>query len=474
MEDERYQRLKKLGKQYFKKSHVAKTGEINKEDVLTAKNFLAKAITEMNPEVNSTYFEHIFIAVELGRKIAKQTEKINNDQVEFFLWLHDLGRLVSPGAYLKNDLIAESLLFEFGIKGELRNSLFPLKDLENTACGLELNEEQLNGEKSLSDQQKKIAEEYFTSLTPNQRVINLADNLGKRDDKGKLFCLDSFFQYLKTQESRYHQDELWPSISLTVEKRRDGAILQAFIVEKTVEWLRSMDIDLEKIRQELTDYGLRFVIFVRHGDLSNPKNIVYNRDSVMEKNDVIHLSRKGKKEIKALSQVIKKRKFKIKNLITSPETRTIESSQVLTENLKFVDEPKVDNSLDDVYAPGAYFEGITMDQWERLEGDAYDLRRWGKYNHESPEEVIKRLKNAFWNNVKSLKSGETAILVSHGDPIAWLMSSFISQKIAPSIKELRKITPKKGQGIAVLIDPFNKIFSYYLLEDKTLIEGNLY
>ena len=73
----------------------------------------------------------------------------------------------------------------------------------------------------------------------------------------------------------------------------------------------------------------KYIIFVRHGEPNNPKHIVYNLDEVMRKEDIIHLTVYGKKQLKALGRVIKKKGFNVVKILHSNQTRVIESSKAL-------------------------------------------------------------------------------------------------------------------------------------------------
>ena len=461
----RYVLLKELGRKRFIDSHVVRTGEVNEDDILGARRFLAEAITATNPPVWASWFEHIFIAQELGRKIGDPT-------TQFLLSLHEIGRLVSPGAYLRNDFINRRLLKEFGIPPEIVDEFFPIERFLEVSGELGLDEEQLRWQKPLSDDQKAKALIFFESLTNQQRITNLADNLGKRNDKG-LFDIRGFFQYLQTQEQRYKGESPWPSENWSIPRRPGSAVLQAFIIEETLKWLQNKDVNVESALRELDDYGPKFILVVRHGDPDNPKNIVYNLDQEMKAEDIIHITEYGKEQMHLLGVIIKNRRFRVKSFRYSNQTRAVESTVALNDILK-VKDVKDEQSLKDVYAPGAYFEGLTMDDWKVQGGNAYDEKRWGKYNHEKPEKVIERINQVFWENVNGLNVGETVILLSHGDPIAWWINYQVTGKI-PQADALRdQIYPNQGQAIVCIIDPQGNFFTHYILTDPSLKEGKMY
>src|SRR3989304_3673818 len=129
---ERYDEIKTLGKEIFAGEQISPQS-ISTGQVDLARRFLTEGAKKVNPEVWSSYWEHVFIAPELGKRIAQKLEttgsQINPDEVEFLLWLHDIGRLVSPDAYFRNDLIGDRLLKEVGLPKEIIADLLDIGKL---------------------------------------------------------------------------------------------------------------------------------------------------------------------------------------------------------------------------------------------------------------------------------------------------------------------------------------------------------
>jgi hypothetical protein len=236
---ELYAKLKRLGKEIFSESSIVKSGIISPTDVGLAREFMTRGAKETNPQVRASYWEHITIAPELGKRIAEETNgklDINPAEVEMLLWLHDIGRLVTPSAYFRNDLIGDRLLLETGFPKKIVDEFPPLARISVLADEMELTEGQLNFTEPSTDGQEKTLQAYFDSLTPTQRIINLADNLGKRDKNG-IFSSDTFLKYLETQEERYSTDSFWSSVHWATERRRGAALLEYHLVEKRLPGL---------------------------------------------------------------------------------------------------------------------------------------------------------------------------------------------------------------------------------------------
>ncbi|OGD08932.1 hypothetical protein A2397_05035 [Candidatus Amesbacteria bacterium RIFOXYB1_FULL_44_23] len=469
---ERYEQLKKLGREMFADSHLLKTGEVNDQDVVLARQLMQEMAKEIKPAVWSVYWEHVIIAPKLGRRIAEQFNskagaQLNPQLIEFSLWLHDVGVAVTP-AYNRKDWIGDSLMQRIGLPETVLKSLASTHQLMIASEGLHLTDAQAKLEQDLTPEQETLIDQYFAGLSPAQRITNLADNLGKRDSAG-LFTVEAFRQYLTTQESRYSQTSPWPSVNFSlgnnsadsVSRRPAGAVLQYYTIQKTMEWLKSSGVNFEEIQHSLADYGPRFIVVARHGDLDNPSKTVYTRDADM-KGDIIHLSELGQTQMRELSDVLNKRRFKCTKIASSPETRAVESAEAMASQLAVP--IKVDARLDDNFAPGPFIEGMSLDQLAQSGGNVYDEQRWGKYNHEQPKAVIARTQSIFKDTANGLNVGETAILVTHGDPASWLLNSFKTDG-TPTAASLRTSQyPAKGEGILVILDPdSHEVFSSYSL-----------
>jgi broad specificity phosphatase PhoE len=117
--------------------------------------------------------------------------------------------------------------------------------------------------------------------------------------------------------------------------------------------------------------------------------------------------------------------------------------------------------LDETLCPYPYAQNWSMDKLMALQhGDVYNLP-----GTEKPEEVVERMLRIFTEVTQNLKTGEAAILVSHGDPIAFLVNSLETKSI-PNPKFLRDIIyPAKGQVAVAVIGPDGELFTLYLLNE---------
>jgi len=205
------------------------------------------------------------------------------------------------------------------------------------------------------------------------------------------------------------------------------------------------------------------VIIVRHGKFLNPSGLLYNRDSVMDRKDWVHLSKEGEEQMQALAGIIKSHKFQVTTIWTSPSSRARESADVLARTFG-LSGSKVVDALDDLLSPIPYQQKMTTEELEKRKGNVYELAK------ETPGEVLIRTKQTLIALANTLKQGETGIMVSHGDPTAWLLRDII-QGTLPSPKDLRSALylPKAGASAIFLSQNQTPLAVHFLtnLNEKT-------
>lgn len=449
------------------------TTYIPDEAVDRALSFFTQAITATKPEVWSSYFDHMIAALEFGRRLTDfLTSKgvaLNPNKVRLLLSIHEIGRLAAPAEYYVNDFIANRVYALMGIPSQVLRDLPSLERLMKTARTLRMTSKQLQFQTGLTTRQKRIAQTYFASQSPDELVINLADNMGKEG----VLTFQAFVDYLKGQEKRYRGSNLATSNKWFIRLRPHGAVLQAYTVEQTIRWLEELGLDYEEFRTGLIDFGPRFVIVIRHGKLHNPQGWLYNRDSITAQEDIMHLNEEGARQMRQAYARVQKSRFEVVKIYSSPQTRAIESSEAFASSGT---KPKIviDDRFDDNYSPGPYLEGMLFPEFNKIGGDCYDQARWGKYNHELPEQVTRRMVEGFLEVARATPLRMASVIISHGDPIAWMLNSLVGNEV-PHPQELRKsIYPTKGSSWVIVLNPDNTIFSYYELVDDFATSGEIY
>lgn len=493
-----YGKLVQTGRKLLEGSSVVGEGKVDEKSVALAREIVTRGIRETNPAAWATYFEHCLIAPELERRIFTEVEKagaldklsdasgndFNQNEANFLIWLHDLSVMVSI-SYSRKDFIGDRLLLEMGIPKEMISHLPSTRKLMKTAEKMKIDGTKIKeavGEKPweeiFTEEQLEIAEVYFASMSPGQRIINLADNLGKRGKNG-IFSYQEFVEYLKSQEARYVSRETgWASTDWSTKlggvetsRRVAGSFLQAYIVDKTIKWMGEIGVDVDRILQGMKDYGPKFIIVARHGEVDNPNNIVYNLDEAMKFEDIIHISEEGERQMSRLGKLINGRHFNVVSVTASNQQRTRESAKAMVGEKTI--SIGIDERLKDVYAPGPYKKGMTMEDFRKMKGDVY-TEEWRDFGHELPEVITQRMETALWAIEKKIGVGETAVLVSHGDAIAFLLNKLESGKVADSHKLREGLYLGKGEAVVYIVSPEGEIFSRYFLIGNEVKKGQIY
>ncbi|RJQ36269.1 histidine phosphatase family protein [Candidatus Microgenomates bacterium] len=197
---------------------------------------------------------------------------------------------------------------------------------------------------------------------------------------------------------------------------------------------------------------MQTVVFImRHGEIDNPKQVMYGG------NIDLLLNEKGKKQIRSISEKIKKSGYKINKIYSSPLTRTLMSSKIIADvfNIREIIKEK---DLIDVDIPAMAGKPISLrNELHKSKRDEYE-EEFVRRGNESSDSVINRMRSAFYKIAKENK-GKTVGMVSHGDPIKFLI--YVLQhpgEIVPPMYVLTKDNyPQKGQAVKVVLDENDKV-----------------
>lgn len=197
------------------------------------------------------------------------------------------------------------------------------------------------------------------------------------------------------------------------------------------------------------------IIVIRHGALENPRGIAYNRDSSMKPEDIMHLSAHGREQLEVLALKLSDNGVHPKMIWSSPQTRAQESAEILRIGL---DTPpvKVEPGIDEIFGPGAYLEGISLADALAVDKDrAEEISR--KYGHENSKDVTARMLETVDNLLTLLTDGEIAAIVSHGDPIAYLLHYLRYGSVAEPNELVAGEYPEKGSAVRLSYDEQGKL-----------------
>ena len=170
------------------------------------------------------------------------------------------------------------------------------------------------------------------------------------------------------------------------------------------------------------------IYFVRHGEVYNPKKVLYGRLPKFP------LSDEGRKHIKHLAQKLKNQG--ISYIYTSPMKRTRETAQIIGNMLHLT----AHLSLYLVETHDVY-SGISTQKFQKeIEPHLYSPKNV-HMGQESIESQAKRMLK-FIDKVKKLHRGEKIIAVGHGDPIMIIRAYLSGKKFTYRYKKEHYI--KKG------------------------------
>lgn len=189
------------------------------------------------------------------------------------------------------------------------------------------------------------------------------------------------------------------------------------------------------------------VFLVRHGEIDNPKDIIYGRDVDLK------LSLKGINQISALAKKLDNLDSKISKIYSSPLLRARQSSDILFKILKLKGRILIEDNFTDADMPALVGKPMKLlRKMKRMGTDQYQ-KKYIKLGNESSDHVIKRVKNAFFKILKS-NQGKTIIILSHGDPIRFLLFCLLNpgKKVPPIIKLAKEFFPAKGSAVRLVLE----------------------
>jgi len=194
------------------------------------------------------------------------------------------------------------------------------------------------------------------------------------------------------------------------------------------------------------------IFLIRHGEIDNPKKIMYGGSLEMQITDI------GRAQIKKTAEKIKALGHQIEKIYTSPMHRTMESSKVLALVFRIENKIIKEKNLWDVLIPALAGELLTIRDKIHAKGTDEYNSYYASLGNESREQIVGRMENAFRNIVKSNK-GKTVAIVSHGDPIRFLLYRLdhLGEKV-PSVSTLiDEEYVQKGKAVKIIVDETGKV-----------------
>ncbi len=189
---------------------------------------------------------------------------------------------------------------------------------------------------------------------------------------------------------------------------------------------------------------------IRHGALENPKEIVYGRTD-------IPLSQKGVLQMQALGNDLQKKGVVPDIIIASTMLRAIQSAKELG---KFFPKTHIKTDVDFQETDCGKFTGEPMSKLLGY-GDFYNNPECLKMGIEEADKVVERMKRALLL-AKEQYPGKTVFIISHGDPLAFLMWNLLhpDEPLLPRPQLEHELYLEKGQAWKVILDDQNHVTEY--------------
>ena len=180
--------------------------------------------------------------------------------------------------------------------------------------------------------------------------------------------------------------------------------------------------------------------FIRHGEADNPQKIVYGASPVP-------LTKNGEAQIHNLALYLQKQNIQPDIILTSPIRRTVQTAEILQQT--FQDTPLVlENDLREVEGD---LSDMKISEILAL-GDYYHAPETRARNIEQPESIAQRMKQVI-DGALNAYSGKTIFIVSHGDPLAWLIWELMHpNQTLPSVKAIQGHYPTHGNTFKIVFD----------------------
>lgn len=196
--------------------------------------------------------------------------------------------------------------------------------------------------------------------------------------------------------------------------------------------------------------------FIRHGEVDNPQGIVYGRTEMP-------LSHDGRQQVRNLAETFKRRNISPDVIISSSLVRAIQSTDEIKEVF-----PTVPVILkDDLQETDlGKLTGELMSKAIAI-GDFYHADECKDMGIEKPEEIVKRMRKTVLESKKNYP-GKVVFMVSHGDPLAFLLRDLLDpNEPLPSKPDLEvgKYLAK-GEAWKITLDDENRVCEFETISGK--------
>lgn len=171
-------------------------------------------------------------------------------------------------------------------------------------------------------------------------------------------------------------------------------------------------------------------IFLRHGEVDNPKKVFYGR--VLD----IPLNNKGRIQIESITEKITELHLQITLIYSSPLLRALQTAKIIANKIDVSITPI--QGLIDVDIPALTGKPLSLRKELHAKGEDEYSGIWVERGNETRDHIAQRMQRVF-QRIKNENKNGFPIVVSHGDPLLCLLFSLENpNKKLPRIGELKK------------------------------------
>lgn len=205
------------------------------KDPHALKIFFVEAAPFTHPKLSPTFWDTTLLCSLYEKAIAQKLE-LDPAEAEVVGLIHDIGRLITPHRYYRNDLIAKNFAKHAGIRPEVMDQIAPLDRIIGLSRGVD----------------------DFEDLSLKQIVNHVADNLGRSNSEGELVTLT---EIMKFNSAKRYRQTLWPSETRAVNALNEPkgkwstkeTWCNALVITEAL-WLHSVHgIDLDEVRLQVQE-----------------------------------------------------------------------------------------------------------------------------------------------------------------------------------------------------------------------------
>lgn len=230
--EQRSKTVLRIGAPLLRNTALTEKKEFEETDVQKFREFFIAVASHTHEKLNSSYWDHLLLASIYARKLAEKTGIGNPLEMEAAALGHDLGKLVYPHRYYMNDVVTFTLGRRLGIRREFLDLFPPIGEIVGVAWD----------PIKTSDQ-----------ISPEQQLLDIADNLGKLNADGSLFNFEQLIENAKGQSRRYGQT-IWTMEKNAVKELSEHGkqgFANAVLLGEGIKIRNGYKVDFNSLREEV-------------------------------------------------------------------------------------------------------------------------------------------------------------------------------------------------------------------------------